>query len=237
MPRDLFGDVSRPSISLGNRKWYTVPLSLAAHVSVIVGIVFVSLVAQEFVPLPREMVTFVGTVTPPEPPLPPRPPTPKDTPPPPDRDAAPVEAPTGFTRDDGIDRPQFEDLGSSIGAGVVPGAPDAIVTDGPVAPPPPPKPRETVRVGGGIRPPAKTRDATPVYPAIAQAARVEGTVILEALLNESGRVQNLRVLRAHPMLEQAAVDAVRQWEYTPTLLNGVPVSVIMTVTVTFTLTR
>ena len=57
-----------------------------------------------------------------------------------------------------------------------------------------------MRVGGGIRPPAKTRDATPVYPAIAQAARVEGTVILEALLNESGRVQNLRVLRAHPML-------------------------------------
>ena len=71
MPRDLFGDVTHPSISLGNRKRYTVPLSLAAHVSVIVAVVFVSLVAQEFVPLPREVITFVGPVDVPTPPPPP----------------------------------------------------------------------------------------------------------------------------------------------------------------------
>ena len=68
MPRDLFGDVTHPSISVGNRKWYTVPLSLAAHVSVIVAVVFVSLVAQEYVPIPHEIVTFVGPAEIPPPP-------------------------------------------------------------------------------------------------------------------------------------------------------------------------
>jgi protein TonB len=236
MPRDLFGDVTHPSISVGNRKWYTVPLSLAAHVSVIVSIVLVSLVAQEFVPLPREVIMFTEPVLP-DPPPPPKKIT-VDKVPPANRDAAPTQAPTGITPDDGIDRTaQYQDPGSGIEVGVIPGGEFPIVGEGPVAPPPPPKPRETVRVGGGIRPPAKIRDAAPVYPAIAQAARVEGTVILEALLDERGRVQNLKVLRSYPLLDQAAIDAVRQWEYTPTLLNGVPVSVIMTVTVTFKLTR
>jgi protein TonB len=234
MPRDLFGDVTHPSISVGNRKWYTVPLSLAAHVSVIVAVVFVSLVAQEFVPLPREIVTFAAPVDLPDPPEPPRPVTATNTPPA-NPHAAPLDAPKGITRENGIDRPLLHDPGSTINVGTIPGAEP--IADLPVAPPPTPKPRETVRVGGGIRPPAKTRDAVPVYPTIAQAARVEGTVILEALLDERGRVQNLKVLRSYPLLDQAAIDAVRQWEYTPTLLNGVPVSVIMTVTVTFKLTR
>jgi periplasmic protein TonB len=92
-----------------------------------------------------------------------------------------------------------------------------------------------VRVGGQIRPPVKTRDVSPVYPEIAQTARVQGVVILEATIDEQGRVSDVRVLRSIPLLDMAAIDAVRQWEFTPTLLNGAPVSVIMTMTVQFTL--
>ena len=92
-----------------------------------------------------------------------------------------------------------------------------------------------VRVGGNVPPPTKTRHIAPVYPPIAQSARVQGVVILEAVIDEQGRIAEARVLRSIPLLDQAALDAVRQWEFTPTLLNGAPVPVIMTVTVQFTL--
>ena len=73
------------------------------------------------------------------------------------------------------------------------------------------------------------------HAAIAQSARVQGIVIIEATIGPSGAVQDAKVLRSIPLLDQAALDAVRQWQFTPTLLNGVPVPVIMTVTVQFTL--
>jgi protein TonB len=92
-----------------------------------------------------------------------------------------------------------------------------------------------VRVGGNIKPPMKIKDVPPTYPPIAQSARVQGIVIIEATIGPSGQVQEARVLRSIPLLDQAALDAVKQWQYTPTLLNGVPVPVIMTVTVNFTL--
>ena len=94
---------------------------------------------------------------------------------------------------------------------------------------------QPVRVGGSIKAPTQISKVQPVYPAIAQSARVSGVVILEAVIGADGRVTNATVLRSIPLLDQAAVDAVRQWVYTPTLLNGVPVPVIMTVTVSFTL--
>jgi TonB family protein len=74
-----------------------------------------------------------------------------------------------------------------------------------------------------------------VYPKIAQSARVQGVVILEATIGPDGSVQDAKVLRSIPLLDQAAVDAVKQWQFAPTLLNGAPVPVIMTVTVNFTL--
>jgi len=92
-----------------------------------------------------------------------------------------------------------------------------------------------VRVGGDIAEPKKIKDVKPVYPAAAQAAGIEGVVILEATIAPSGYVSDARVLRSIPALDQAAVEAVRQWAFTPTLLNGAPVQVIMTVTVNFTL--
>lgn len=96
-------------------------------------------------------------------------------------------------------------------------------------------PAGAVRVGGNIRQPMKMVDVKPVYPDLAQKARVQGVVIVEALIGQDGRVEGARVLRSIPLLDQAALDAVRQWEFNPTLMNGVPVPVIMTLTVNFTL--
>ena len=78
-------------------------------------------------------------------------------------------------------------------------------------------------------------DVVPIYPTVAREARIQGPVIIEATIGTDGRVQSARVLRTLPFLEDAALAAVRQWVYTPTLLNGVPVPVIMTVTVMFQL--
>ena len=86
-----------------------------------------------------------------------------------------------------------------------------------------------------MQPPRKVVDVRPLYPALAQSARKEGVVILEAVIDARGHVESVRVLRSIPLLDQAAVEAVRQWVFTPTLLNGVPVPVVMTVTVNFTL--
>jgi protein TonB len=147
--------------------------------------------------------------------------------------AAPVEAPTEI-RPEPIDTNFDRNTGpvgvlGGIVGGVI-GAPEA-----PPPPPPPPPPAAPVRVGGNIKPPQKTKDVRPQYPPIAQSARVQGVVIIEATIGPAGKVQDARVLRSIPLLDASALDAVRQWEFTPTLLNGVPVPVIMTVTVQFTL--
>jgi TonB family protein len=94
-----------------------------------------------------------------------------------------------------------------------------------------------VRVGGNLRPPKKIKDVRPEYPASMQDAGLEGLVPLEAVIGRDGTVSSLRVLSAkvHPDLAAAAMHAVRQWRFEPTLLNGVPVDVMMTVTVAFRL--
>ena len=119
------------------------------------------------------------------------------------------------------------------------GIPDGFVTPDviPVPPPPPVPPSAAAlfRPGGAVREPKKIVDVQPVYPTIAQSARIQGIVILEAVINERGLVERVKVLRSVPLLDTAAVEAVRQWRYTPTLLNGTPVSVLMTITLNFTL--
>jgi len=90
-----------------------------------------------------------------------------------------------------------------------------------------------VRVGGQIKPPTKVKDVTPVYPAIARSARVAGAVVIAATIDEEGKVIDAKVVRSVPLLDQAALDAVQQWEYLPTMLNGTPVPVLITVTVNF----
>jgi len=88
-----------------------------------------------------------------------------------------------------------------------------------------------------VAPPMKLRNVDPVYPELARRAGVEGVVIIECTIDPRGWVAGARVLRGHPLLDAAALDAVQQWLYRPTLLNGAPVSVVMTVTVNFRLTR
>jgi TonB family protein len=100
---------------------------------------------------------------------------------------------------------------------------------------PPARTMAPVRVGGAIREPRRIKNVTPLYPDIAKQARVQGIVILECTIGPRGNVTEVKVLRGIPLLDEAAVDAVRQWVYAPTLLNGVPVPVIMTVTVNFKL--
>ena len=90
-----------------------------------------------------------------------------------------------------------------------------------------------LRVGGNIKAPAKIRDVRPAYPPIARAANVTGVVILEVRIGADGRVEQAHVLKSIPLLDEAALDAVKQWEFTPTLMNGQAVPVIMIVTVNF----
>ena len=97
------------------------------------------------------------------------------------------------------------------------------------------QPAQPVRVGGNVPPPKKIKDVRPAYPAVAQSARVQGVVIIEATIGPNGSVTDAKVLRSIPLLDAAALDAVRQWQFTPTTLNGQAVPVIMTVTVNFTL--
>ena len=106
-------------------------------------------------------------------------------------------------------------------------------------PPPPPEPStpKLVRVGGVIREPRKILHVAPIYPEFARQARAQGTVILECILDATGRVESVKVLGSQPLLDDAAVRAVRQWRYTPTELNGVPVPVLMTIMVRFSLDR
>jgi TonB family protein len=92
-----------------------------------------------------------------------------------------------------------------------------------------------VRVGDSIKEPRKIRNATPVYPAQARGLGIQGTVTLDCVISPRGDVTDVRVVRSIPMLDAAAVEAVRQWRYTPTFVDGEPVRVIMTVTVNFTI--
>jgi protein TonB len=92
-----------------------------------------------------------------------------------------------------------------------------------------------VRVGGNIKVPTKIKKVPPVYPPVAQDAGVQGVVIIEAVIDTAGGVQSAKILRSIPLLDQAALDAVKQWEFTPTTMNGQAVPVVMTVTVNFTL--
>ncbi len=234
MPRDLFGDVTRPFDGAGARSRYTVPLSLLAHTAIVVAVVVVPLVAADALPSLASHITFesVTPVVPPEPPRPrvrPAVDTPAVSP-----DAAPTEAPEGIGDEPPIADPvETADLGTGVLFGTVEGGVDMLAP--PPAPPAQEQPTRTVRPGGDIRPPQKIHDVAPTYPAIAQAARVQGVVIIQATIGPDGQVVDATVLRSIPLLDQAALEAVRQWRYTATRLNGQPVAVVMTVTVHFTL--
>lgn len=239
MPREIFGEVTDPTPTLGSRSKYTVLLSIAAHAAIAAVVVIVPLMASDVLPAPRTVIgAFAAQPAPPPPPPP----------------SAPAAAPRAtrvesrspgaapLTAPDAIAPETAPSTASVLGTegGVDGGLPGGVVGSPGVVPgvPPAPAPPAVTQpqpVGGRIKEPAKVRHVPPVYPVIAQQARVEGVVIIEAIIGVDGRVRQARVLRSKPLLDEAALEAVRQWIFTPTLLNGVPVPVIMTVTVNFTL--
>jgi len=238
MAEQLFHEVAHRTVRVGSRTWTTVPLSIAVHAAALGALVAVPLMATGALPSPQSVVLFVA---PPEIPSPPRQPTPppdaspRSTAPAPNP-AAPVAEPSTLGAE-----PTGPATIPGLSTGAASGMPFGIgVTGGladlPAAPSPPPQPPVAPhRVGGIIKEPAKIHDVRPVYPAIAVTAKIEGFVIIEATIGRDGSVIEARVLRSVPLLDRAALDAVRQWRFTPTLLNGSPVPIILTVTVNFTL--
>ena len=134
---------------------------------------------------------------------------------------------------------------SAPGGGIVGGVPGGVmggVVGGIIssvpraqsAPPPPPN-GQRISVDGTTEAAKLVVQNPPVYPALAKQARISGTVELSAIIGTDGHVVNLSVVKGHPLLVQAALDAVKNWVYQPTLLNGQPVEVQTTITVNFTL--
>jgi len=217
----------------------SLPVSIVAHLVVLLVLVVIPL-ADIVLPIPAVPMESYVLAAPLPPPLPD--PAPRPTPassPSPSNTVAPVIAPDTIQPEPAVVPPSIPPVGAvDIGT---PGF-GAIGSVGELAtPPPPPPPPDSPKTQGPVRvamlpeSPRKTVDVRPVYPEVARLAHVEGTVILEAVLDTRGYVTQLKVIRSVPFLDQAALDAVKQWRYTPSLYGGRPVSVLMTITVRFTL--
>ncbi|MFQ5927839.1 MAG: energy transducer TonB [Terriglobia bacterium] len=122
-----------------------------------------------------------------------------------------------------------------VAGGQLGGVIGGVIGSIPVAPPPPPEPPKRIRVSSGVQSARKIHHVRPVYPPLAKQARIRGTVRLEAIIAKDGTIQNLTVISGHPLLVQAALDAVSQWRYEPTLLNNEPVEIQTFIDVIFKL--
>ena len=243
MPRELFGEVVDHSATISSGKWNTVPVSIATHALIIGVVVIMSLISVDVLPtVPRYMQPYMAAVLE----VPDGPQAAAAARPRPAGgelatarpDAAPVVPPDGIRPDSGIVR----DPEPAVSAGVDGGLPGGVQGGGvnllPEAPPPPPSaPSVPIRLSAGVTAPVKIKDVRPIYTDLALRAGIQGTVVIEAIINTDGQVINARVLRSIPLLDQAALEAVRQWAFMAGRLNGVPVAIIMTVTVTFNLQR
>ena len=240
-------------------RWTTTAVSAIGHVVLVIALAIPALYATDTLPTPKDtMAFFVSAAPPPPPPAPPAPvpAAPKTVPPKATRvsppkpvaqlarvvAAAPIEAPAGITPETGFEGIASSDVAqqagfeygvaSGVAGGIVGGLESALP---PPPPPPAPAPRAPVRVGGEITAPRLSHRVDPVYPLLAQRALVQGVVIVEATVDREGRVEETRVLRSHSLLDDAAVDAVRQWVYEPLMLNGLPQPFVLTVTLSFSL--
>ena len=221
--------------------------SVVLHSLLIAGVAVIPLLYYDAIPEHEALRAFFVTPLEIQPPPPPPPPPPAGA-----RRAvstapraaevqssgftAPIEVPTEIRPEEGLDLGVPGGVPGGVEGGVPGGVVGGVVGGLPQSAAPPPPKLAPVRVGGHLKAPVKLQSVAPEYPKIAEAARVQGVVILECVVSPRGTVTDVRVLRGVPLLDQAAVDAVRQWVYTPTLLNGIPVPVIMTVTVIFDLT-
>jgi len=235
MSRTFFDQVLVSPPRRGSPRWLRF-VSVAVHLTIAILVLFGTITALEL-PAVHARLPVVLLATAAAPPVPPAPPTPRVV-----TQAEPIPA-TGvpLAPPEGIhpapDRP------ASIASLGVPGGIDAGVpamgatplATGPLPPPPAQRPVPPRRVGGDILPPRRTVFVAPVYPPAARAARVEGTVVIDAVIDVNGLVRDVTVLTSIPLLDRAALEAVQQWRYTPTRLNGEAIAVRMTVSVRFSL--
>lgn len=223
--------------------------SIAGHVVVVTLVVVLPLLyATDRLPKVPTMMAFVAApAAPPPPPPPPAPPRPAGKPAQarPQQPvtsgafAAPLEAPaeirpepagTYFSGGEG-------GVEGGIEGGVAGGIVGGLVAAPPPPPPPPPPvpqpPHGPVRIGGDIQAPTLVKRVEPIYPDVALMAKVGGLVILEAVVNTDGSVESVKVLRSVKFLDNAAIEAVRQWKYSPLVLNGIRTPFVLTVTLNF----
>jgi len=240
MEQRLFEDLIDSDVAVHKtQQAKTWPVSVLLHGLIAAAIIIVPLLQSGLLPEPSVSVFFAEPMSAPAPPPPPPPPAPRARPRPVAPQpviqetafVAPVEVPQEIRPEEGLDL-GLEGAAGGVEGGVPGGVVGGVVGGLPDAPPPP---QRAIRVGGQIKQPRKLKDVKPTYPDIAKQARVQGVVILECTISPQGKVTDVKVLRGIPLLNESATTAVRQWVYTPTLLNGVPVPVIMTVTVNFKL--
>jgi protein TonB len=148
-------------------------------------------------------------------------------------EAAPVEAPAGIAPESAAGSGSLLGVSDGVEGGAVGGIPGG-VSGGVVAQPSAPN-DAPLQVGRDVKAPKKLKDVRPSFPSTAMAARVQGTVIIEIMIGPDGRVHSTQLLKSVPLLDAAALEAVRQWEYAPTTVDGKAVAVLMTVTVHFSL--
>ena len=257
----MFDEIVNGHRNTTRRDFAPLVISWTVHTLMIGAVVLVPLLfATDRLPaVPKEILTYVTVVAPPPPPPAPPPastvtpaakrvspsrPAPTPRPVPPALVVAPefsssVEMPndeegvSDFDSIDGLAGGVPGGVPGGVLGGVVGGIPEVPLP--PPPPPPPPAPRAPVRTGGQIQAPALVKRVPPVYPPVAVSAQVQGVVILEATVGRDGRVEDVAVLRSVPLLDKAAINAVRQWVYAPLLLNGEAERFIVSVTVSFSL--
>jgi protein TonB len=221
----------------------TLAFSIVLHSILIVAIVVVPLFFYDSLPAPDEAVRafFVTPAVAAPPPPPPPPPAAGVRPAPrtpvvpqpeePAKFVAPLETPAEIKPEEGIALGVEGGVPGGVEGGVPGGVVGGIVGGLPQEGPPPAA--KLVRVGGQIKTPKLLKRVDPVYPDLAKQARAGALIILEATVDATGRVQEVRLLRSSPLFDEPAVEAVKQWIYRPLLLNGVPTPFIVTVTFNF----
>ena len=235
MPRTFFDQVLVTESPRRGSRWMQAA-SLVAHIVIVLAILILPITAAFDLPgvyttLPPVIIAQVAKIPPP-------PAMPSAVAPAPVAvQTVPLEAPQGITAEKELPPAPAppSPLGVPGGIGTIPNLQGVGIDGSTLSIPKPAEEQKPRRVGGDIKPPERTVYKAPQYPPAAQAARIEGTVTLEAIIDAEGVVQNVKVLKSMPLLDRAAIEAVQLWRYTPTRLNGVAIPVVMTVRVTFTL--
>jgi protein TonB len=220
----------------------TMLISVLLHTALIIAIAILPLLFYDALPSQEALKAFFVApleVAPPPPPPPPPPAgaravvraAPRVAPPQTQGFVAPVEVPNEIKPEEGLDLGVEGGVAGGVEGGVPGGVVGGVVGGLPSEAPPPPA--RVVRIGGQIAQPKLIRQVKPVYPDLAVQSRVSALVILEAEVDTRGHVKTVKVLRGHPLFDESAMEAVKQWRYQPLLLNGEPTGFILTVTVNF----